>query len=125
MRRSLTPGGRYILDFQELLDEPSLLQSSSDEAEGEGEGEGALVATAGIGSLRVSGTGQRGLAVASAHNASEYLQLKRTYQGLETPLTGAAEKEASVVLGNELKKKTKKNDCYMLKIMKRTVVKPE
>jgi diphthamide biosynthesis protein 2 len=95
--RSLDLEAPYSFDFKELLEEAAannFWAPQLQEEEGEAIEEGALVQMTesfSTGSSLVP----RSKNEMAVHNAAEYLNLKRGYKGLETPLTGAAVLEPS------------------------------
>jgi len=91
--RSLDPSARYPLDFQEAIVSHNEREAADGGSGGERSGDGddnltsrQLVA---FGGLSVAGPAGGGGRVAIAKDAAEYFALRRSYKGLETPLTGA------------------------------------
>ena len=95
--RSLDLEAPYSLDFRDLLQEA---QRHNDWVQEEGEAEvdttlARMGEDLGIGSCSLVARNKNEVV---AHNAADYLALKRGYKGLETPITGASILEPSVVV---------------------------
>ncbi|KAF5835304.1 hypothetical protein DUNSADRAFT_7584 [Dunaliella salina] len=86
--RSLPFDEPYVLDLRCLAEADASEVEASRAAEAE-EAPGALVASGRGQVARLQGAGGQQL---SANNAAEYLQLVRSFKGLEAPVAGAAPK---------------------------------